>query len=59
MELIRIHASEGKWLTQANDVNDNERIYCHEAVLGASDSPENWREATQEEYEEWQFRAEE
>jgi len=46
-------AKEGMWLTQAYEMNDIERLYCKEVMLGRGDKEENWRDASDEEYEEW------
>jgi hypothetical protein len=57
MELRTLQAKDGLWLTQSsNDIVDNMRIYCHEIVLGANDSIDNWRDASDEEYNEWYSR---
>jgi len=49
-------AKEGMWLTQAYEMNDMERLYCKEVALGRGDKEENWRDASDEEYEEWYSR---
>lgn len=51
-------AKEGMWLTQAYEMNDVERIYCKEVALGRGDKEENWRDASDGEYEEWYARME-
>ena len=43
IELKKITASEGKVLT-------NGEVYSEEVYLGKFDSPENWHEITEEEY---------
>ena len=44
IELIKLTASEGMILT-------NGEAYGKEVYLGCNDSPENWHEITEEEYE--------
>lgn len=39
--------SEGMYLTQAGDTEN--RIFSEQVILGVNDSPENWREATEQE----------
>ena len=39
--------SEGMWLTQAYDTEN--RVFSEQVILGVNDSPENWREATEQE----------
>lgn len=46
---IIIEAEEGHLLTQAADVEITERIVCRKVALGRYDSPENWKEITEEE----------
>lgn len=53
-----INAKEGMWLTQAQELDDNQRLYCKEVALGKGDKEENWRDASDEEYEEWYARME-
>lgn len=44
--------SEGMWLTQANETDN--RVFSEQVILGVNDSPENWREATEQERLEWE-----
>ena len=44
IKLIKLTASDGMVLT-------NGEVYGKEAYLGCNDSPENWHEITDEEYE--------
>lgn len=45
---------EGHYLTQnSEDISVADRIYSTSVYLAASDSPDNWREATEEEYQAW------
>ena len=39
--------SEGMWLTQAYDTEN--RVFSEQVILGINDSPDNWREATEDE----------
>lgn len=39
--------SEGMWLTQVGDTDN--RVFSDQVILGVNDSPENWREATEDE----------
>lgn len=55
----KIKASEGMYLTQKNLENEGGRVFALSLYLAENDSAENWREATQEEYYEWQKRQEE
>ena len=50
----KISASEGHYLTQKNLENEGGRTFAISLYLADNDSPDNWREATQEEYYEWQ-----
>lgn len=44
--------SEGMWLTQANETEN--RVFSEQIILGVNDSPDNWREATEQEKLEWE-----
>lgn len=44
--------SEGMWLTQASETEN--RVFSEQVILGINDTPENWREATEEEKLEWE-----
>lgn len=46
---IILRAEEGKYLTQAYDVDISERVIGPEIALGRNDSPKNWKEITKEE----------
>lgn len=39
--------SEGMWLTQVSETEN--RVFSDQVILGINDSPENWREATEDE----------
>ena len=39
--------SEGMWLTQAYETDN--RVFSDQVILGVNDSPDNWREATEDE----------
>lgn len=39
--------SEGMWLTQAYETEN--RVFSEQVILGVNDSPDNWREATEDE----------
>lgn len=54
----KIKASEGKYLTQKTLENESGRIFALTLYLADNDSEDNWREATQEEYYEWQQKME-
>ena len=54
----KITASEGKYFTQKNIENEGARTYAITLYLADNDSEDNWREATQEEYYEWQKKQE-
>ena len=42
---------EGHYLTQAEEVKPNQRIFSKEIFLAVNDSPANWKEITEEEVE--------
>lgn len=50
----KIKASEGMYLTQKSVENEGARVFAISLYLADNDSRENWREATKEEYYEWQ-----
>lgn len=54
-----ITADENKWLTQKEDVGDNNRLYTKELRLGKFDSSDNWRDADDAEKVEFEKRMEE
>lgn len=54
----KITASEGKYFTQKNIENEGARTYAITLYLADNDSEDNWREATREEYYEWQKKQE-
>lgn len=45
--LRKLTPSEGMWLTRTDATTD--RVFSKEVFLGVNDSPENWREATEQE----------
>lgn len=51
-KFTEIVADEGKWLTQKNE--NESRVYTDSVCLGVNDSEQNWREADNEEKEEWE-----
>ncbi len=42
---------EGNYITQAADVNIEERVFSKEVFLAVNDSPSNWKEITEDEAE--------
>lgn len=42
---------EGNFLTQAGEIELNQRIFSKEVFLAVNDSPANWKEITEEEAE--------
>lgn len=50
---IILKADEGKYLTQATDVDIKERIIATTIALGKFDKPENYKEISAEEAEEY------
>lgn len=50
--LRRLTPTEGMWLTQMSKTDA--RIFSQEIYLAVNDSPENWREATEQERLEWE-----
>lgn len=55
----KITASEGKYLTQKSLNDESTRVFSISIYLADNDSADNWREATQEEYYNWQRKQEE
>lgn len=55
----KITASEGKYLTQKTLENENTRVFVISVYLADIDAEENWREATQEEYYNYQRKRDE
>lgn len=55
----QIKASEGKYLTQKTIENEGARVFAISLFLADNDNEANWREATQEEYYQWQKQQEE
>lgn len=45
--LRKLVPSEGLWLTRTDATTD--RVFSKEVFLGINDSPDNWREATEQE----------
>lgn len=54
-----VTADENKWLTQKEEVGDNNRLYTKEIRLGKFDKSDNWRDADDTEKEEFEKRLEE
>ena len=52
----KITAKEGMWLTQSGDINDEERVFTDSVYLAVNDSREIWRDATDQEKQEWEER---
>lgn len=50
----KITAKEGMYLTQKNLENENGRVFAISLYLADNDSADNWRDATQQEYYEYQ-----
>lgn len=50
---IVLKSNEGCFLTQVEDVNIEKRIVATVVALGKYDAPENWREITKEEADEY------
>lgn len=44
--------SEGMYLTQVGETDN--RVFSEQVILGVNDSPDNWREATENEKLEWE-----
>lgn len=44
--------SEGMWLTQVGETEN--RVFSEQVILGINDSPDNWRDATEQEKFEWE-----
>lgn len=53
-----IEPSEG-WLTQTHEVEIQDRIFSKKVFLALNDKMENWKEITEEEYNEYQLQLEE
>ena len=50
----KLTAKEGMYLTQKNLENENGRVFAISLYLADNDSADNWRDATQQEYYEYQ-----
>ena len=57
--VIILQPSEGYTLTQSADVKISERILSKKVFLAVNDSPENWKEITDEEAENIRIQQEE
>lgn len=57
--VIILQPSEGYTLTQSADVKISERILSKKVFLAINDSPENWKEITDEEAENIRIQQEE
>lgn len=57
--VIILQPSEGYTLTQSRDVEISERILSKKVFLAINDSPENWKEITDEEAENIRIQQEE
>lgn len=51
--MIELKARKGYYLTQNKEVSDEERVFIT-AIKGMSINELDWREATQEEKDEWE-----
>lgn len=54
--MIVLHAKENMWLTQSEDISNNDRVYTDVVYLAVNDSESRWRDATNEEKDEWESR---
>jgi hypothetical protein len=54
---VEITAKEGMYLTQVSEVSDGDRVYCTKALMPKGNES-LWRDATQQEYDEWSERVE-
>lgn len=54
---VEITAKDGMYLTQVSEVSDEDRVYCTKALMPKGNES-LWRDATQEEYDEWSERME-
>lgn len=52
----KIQAKEGMWLTQSGDIKVEERVYTDSVYLAVNDSKDRWRDATDQEKQEWEAR---
>lgn len=54
-----IEPDEGHWLTQSDEnIPIQERIFSKICYLAINDSPDNWKEITDDEYEDYQVELE-
>lgn len=51
-----LKAKTGMWLTQSADIPDEERVYTDSVYLAVNDFEDRWRDATNEEKEDWEAR---
>lgn len=56
---VTILQPENGWLTQTQDIDIQKRVYSKKVFLAVTDKPENWKEITEEEYNEYQLQLEE
>lgn len=55
----KITAKEGMYLTQKEIENEGARVFVVSLFLADNDSADNWRNATQQEYYDWQKKQDE
>lgn len=50
----RLTPAEGLWITQKEIVDESKRGFSQLMYLGINDTPDNYTEWAQEQYDEWQ-----
>lgn len=56
---VQVLEPENGWLTQVENVSIENRIFSKKVYLAATDSPSNWHEITESEYQAYQLELEE
>lgn len=56
--IVQILEPENGWLTQAQDIEIQNRVFSKKIFLAVTDSPSNWKEISEEEYAAFQIELE-
>ena len=56
---VQIIEPENGWLTQAQEIEIQNRIFSKKVFLAVNDTVDNWKEITEEEYQAYQVELEE
>lgn len=55
---VQILEPENGWLTQAQEIEIQNRVFSKKIFLAVTDSPSNWKEISEEEYAAFQLELE-